>query len=454
MRSRRWSPLVLLLVLLAAAILFFLLRRRLQAGFGPPVALCPGPDEYGYTCESGTGFSYIDASNDTLLYADDGVVTLDLPFPFVFYGTTYTEVQASSNGNVQFGNANPWFSNDCMSSGPVPLMGDMIAPYWDDLDLRAFGFLEYETVGTAPERIFVIEWDEVPRFGDDSDDPVTFELQLFEKNNDILFLYQRVSTSSGYNGSSATIGLQSEAQRLALQYGCQQPVVADASGVFFPSPIRPNAAIGLASSFSTHQADASSLAVKGRVDELLTTLEQRGKTALTQLRAQWRNQRPPLVSEWAWLDLNGDRREDLVFLWTGDRRHPEMDQLVVLMAGASGEFALTLDTLLSVRQPERLPLTIVEVADLTHDGVQDLLLAERGGARLEMLSSGRDAQVARHPIPEACLGSLALRDMNGDGQLDIVRDGCHSHGRVSYTWESDRFVKLAGGEAPGATDSR
>jgi len=349
MRSRRWSPLVVLLVLSAAAILFFFLRRSTQAGFGPPVALCPGPDEYGYTCESGAGFSYIDATNDTLLYEDDGVTSLDLPFPFVFYGTTYTEVHVSSNGNVQFGNANPWFSNQCMERGPVPLMGDMIAPYWDDLDLRAFGFLEYETVGTAPERIFVIEWDEVPRFGDDSDDPVTFELQLFEKSNDILFLYQRVSTVGGYNGSSATIGLQSEAQGLALQYGCQLPVVADASGVFFAGPTRPNAALGLESSLSPDQERSFPLAVKGRVDELLTTLKQRGKAALSQLRTQWRNQRPSLAAAWAWLDINGDRREDLVITLTGDQRHPELDQLVVLIADESGDFVLVLDMLLSVR---------------------------------------------------------------------------------------------------------
>jgi hypothetical protein len=332
-------------------------------------------------------------------------------------------------------------------------MGDMIAPYWDDLDLRSSGFLEYETVGTAPERIFVLEWDHIPRFGDGSDDPVTFELQLFEKNNDILFLYQRVSTLGGYNGSSATIGLQSEAQGLALQYGCQQPVVADASGVHFLSPVEPNAKVGLESPIFPGSLTPADLAAKGRVEELLTTLQHWGPEGLTRLRTHWRNQRPGLASEWQWLDLNGDQREDLVLLWTGDAFHPDMDQLIVLAADASGSMSLRFDALLSARQPDRLLMTILETADLTHDGRVDVLLADQDGARLELLSMGPDGEVARYPVPEMCHGHLAIRDMNADDQLDIVRDGCDTAGRRSYSWGSGGFVRISGADLSESTDS-
>jgi hypothetical protein len=58
-------------------------------------------------------------------------------------------------------------------------MGDMVAPYWDDLDLRFVGYLETEVVGETPDRIFVVEWDEVPRY--DSEDLLTFEVQFFLK---------------------------------------------------------------------------------------------------------------------------------------------------------------------------------------------------------------------------------------------------------------------------------
>ncbi|MCA9925204.1 MAG: hypothetical protein KC421_22675, partial [Anaerolineales bacterium] len=63
---RRLIPLFLLL-LTAVILLLVFWRRDTQAAFGQPVSLCPGPDLYGYTCESGTGFAYIDATQDTAL---------------------------------------------------------------------------------------------------------------------------------------------------------------------------------------------------------------------------------------------------------------------------------------------------------------------------------------------------------------------------------------------------
>ena len=140
--SRRRTPLIvgILLLIMVLIIIIFLVTRPTQAAVGEAIALCPGPDLYGYTCDSGAGYAYIDADNDTFLYSDDGTTTLPLPFAFTFYGTTYTEVHLSSNGNVQFANGNPLFFNDCMNGGPVQDMGDMIAPFWDDLDLTLYGF--------------------------------------------------------------------------------------------------------------------------------------------------------------------------------------------------------------------------------------------------------------------------------------------------------------------------
>ena len=51
-----------------------LVRATTGQQVGPPVTVCPGPDEYGYACTPGDAVAYIDASNDTLLYQDDGLV--------------------------------------------------------------------------------------------------------------------------------------------------------------------------------------------------------------------------------------------------------------------------------------------------------------------------------------------------------------------------------------------
>ncbi|MGB5057621.1 MAG: hypothetical protein WBO48_02965, partial [Candidatus Promineifilaceae bacterium] len=64
----------LLLVILIIA-LFFLFRPEGRAEFGPAAAICPGPDQFGYTCTTADGYAYIDATQDTGLYEDDGIIS-------------------------------------------------------------------------------------------------------------------------------------------------------------------------------------------------------------------------------------------------------------------------------------------------------------------------------------------------------------------------------------------
>jgi hypothetical protein len=421
--------------------LFFVFRPTTQAAFGPAVALCPGPDLYGYACEGGAQFAYIEATTDTQLYEDDGVTTIELPFPFTFYGTTYTEVQVSSNGNLQFGNANPLYLNNCLNEGPVADMGDMIAPYWDDLDLRFQGFLKYTAVGTAPDRIFVVEWDDIPRYGEDDEDRVTFEVQLFESSNDIVFLYQDVTTMVSPNGSSATIGLQSEAQGLALQYGCNQAVVADARGIHFPHPTEANEEIGRETVIARDQTSFETVAAKGHVAELIAMLERRGPAALPQLRRHWLSQTPPRATEWQWQDLTGDGGNELVLLWRGPSQHPELAQLAVLASDESGQMELILEQRFSTRQEPLGQVSIYDTADLTADGSTDLIVQESTVDQLFVLTAAA-GKVELLPIPERCQGSLALLDRNGDGRLEIGRDGCENGGRRLYAWNGREFAPI------------
>lgn len=428
---------VLLLLVAAVVALFFAFRRETRAAFGPAVALCPGPDLYGYTCENGAAFAYIDASNDTRLYEDDGAIELALPFPFTFYGTTYTEIQATSNGTLHFGPATLQYNNACLAEGPAAGMGDMIAPFWDDLDLRFFGFLEYETVGTAPERIFVVEWDDVPRF-DSEEDRTTFAVQLFEGSNDIVFLYQDVTMFEGHNGSSATIGLQSESQRLALQFGCNQPVVADASGILLRHPAEANEEVGqqVTRAIITEAAPA---VAKGEVARLIDVINRQGPTALNRLRGQWLSQQPARASQWQWLDLTGDSREELLLLWHSTLRHPQLTQLVILTPAESGQMALFYHHHFSTRQEAVAQIEIVAAADLTSDGHVDPLLHDPTSGQLFVVTAD-SGNLELHSLPERCQGSLGVLDVDGDGRLEVVGDGCQTPGRPAYAWNGHEFT--------------
>jgi hypothetical protein len=436
---RRLLPWFVLLIT-AVIILFFVLRRDTRAAYGTAVALCPGPDLYGYTCDSGTAFAYIDATTDTRLYSDDGVVTLQLPFPFTFYGTTYTELQASSNGNLQFGSGNPFFGNSCMNEGPAAGMGDMIAPFWDDLDLTAFGYLEYEVVGEAPNRIFVLEWDDIPRFGE-PDDRVTFAVQLFEGSQDILFLYEDVTLLEGNNGSSATIGIQSEAQGLALQFGCNQPVVANASRIRFTEPEVANRDIGLETAVSLAPLPTPTY-TKGDVADLLNQLNLQGPAALADMNGRWLSQSPPRTASWHWLDLTGSGQDELLLLRASTAAYPHLTDLTLLTRDAAGQLTLLHHQPLSSRsQPIGRP-EIAATADLTQDGLPDLVLQDATSG-LSFVLTAHGGTVALLPLPGSCQGSLGVMDMNEDGLVEIVRDGCvGENGRVLTQWNGASFSNL------------
>ncbi|MCL4263552.1 MAG: hypothetical protein KJ069_10075 [Anaerolineae bacterium] len=439
MKWRVVGIVLILVVIVTAALLVW--RRSAAADYGPPVVLCPGPDLYGYTCENSAAYAYIDATNDTGLYILDGTIKLELPFAFTFYGTTYTELFVSSNGNLQLGNANPEYQNSCLDTKPAPGMGDMIAPYWDDLDLRFVGYLETEVVGEAPNRIFVVEWDEVPRY--DTSDLLTFEVQLFEGSNDIVFLYQDVAQGEAGNGRSATIGIQSELQELALQLGCDLAVVADASQVRFAHPEQPNGDVGLTAPLvmPDEATDPTTPAVKGPAADLLHQLNLRGERALADLHRQWIAQSPPLTAVWQRTDITGDGLPELVLLRHSTSEYPTLAQLMVLTPHADGQWELLLDRPLSSRHQLTPNAEFVYTGDLTQDGLDDVLLISADTGHLFVLTAVYNRPMLT-AVPDACFGGLAVLDVNNDGHVDIVRDGCGRDERVYTIWNGQSFQNM------------
>lgn len=445
MRAARLLYLVPLVLLAAALLTFFFLRTRQAAAYGPAVALCPGPDRYGYTCATGAGYAYIEATIDSGLYTDDGLATLALPFPFTFYGTAYTTVYASANGNLQFTTRNGAYQNSCLDGGPAAGLGDMIAPYWDDLDLTFRGYLKYDAVGIAPNRIFVVEWQNVPRYGAPTD-TVTFAVQLYESSHDIVFLYQGVNTLEGHNGSSATIGLQSATQGLALQYGCNRPVVADATALRFAHPTSPNGQAGLPGSalpvFTTAFAQEVSPAAKGEAAHLLDAMNERGLAAIPRVQRYWLGQAQPRQSRWHWADVTGDGRNELIVLLRPTRPYPELNQLLILNVAGNNEWQILYAGSPAQREELLEQLELHSVADVTGDGGADLLLRDNATGRLVVVTA-LSGEVDFYPVPEPCRGSLAVRDLTGDGRLEIVRDGCEQPGRTVYRWNGREFARLS-----------
>lgn len=123
-----------------------------------------------------------------------------LPFAFNFYGTTYNDLYVGTNGYVTFGAGSGDRSTQTYPSATTP--NNMISLAYCDLNPSA-GSITYGTVGTAPNRIFVIDFNNVLEF---SAGPGvhTGQIQLFEGTNRIEIHVASVTSTT----RNKTLGLE------------------------------------------------------------------------------------------------------------------------------------------------------------------------------------------------------------------------------------------------------
>jgi hypothetical protein len=198
------------------------------------------PNDYTITTTTGT---IVPGTTDTGNHCDDCIMPIALPFPVTFYDETFFSVGISSNGNLQFTGANQQdFTNDCL---PTANLTDLIAPYWDDLCTIATGQGVFTSVtGTAPNRIFNIEWR--ANFGCATGVALNFEVCLHEDTPNFEIIYGRLEDceTTGCKGSGATVGAQRDTGSHFTQFECNTGGLADglqlnfvyASGCASPTP--------------------------------------------------------------------------------------------------------------------------------------------------------------------------------------------------------------------------
>jgi N-acetylneuraminic acid mutarotase len=179
----------------------------------PPTPTPPPCSSYTFTTM--TGQVIVPGTVDIGNHFDDGTTPITLPFPFIFYGNSFTNAVVSSNGNLQFTSNNSTWANDCL---PTVFMTDLISPFWDDLRTDASGSGIFTSVtGTCPNRIFNIEW-RATYFGGGLS--TNFEIRLYEGTGQIDYVYATMNSGS----SSATIGVQRDTGTASTQFSCNAPV--------------------------------------------------------------------------------------------------------------------------------------------------------------------------------------------------------------------------------------
>ncbi|MEV4168152.1 S8 family serine peptidase [Nonomuraea sp. NPDC049709] len=191
------------------------------------IELASRADAFGHTCRSGTE-AYVEGTTKVDLTGDDEHRAITLPFAFPFYGRTYTTGTVSTNGFLTFGRAWSFPSNV-----PLPAAGDPnagIYPYWDDLALdEGEGGLYTATLGTAPNRTFVLEWRGARFYA--GPERLSFEALLGEDGS-IGFRYRDIGSSHAA-GEEATIGIESADGTDALEYAANRAAIATGQSLTF-----------------------------------------------------------------------------------------------------------------------------------------------------------------------------------------------------------------------------
>lgn len=163
----------------------------------PPIA---------YNAGGGTGVS---------VNTDDvwsGVI--NLPFPFCFFGQTYTSCIVGSNGAISFntsaaGGYHPWPFSASVPSSALSQAGNIFGVY-HDIDPSVAGSVRYYILGQAPCRTFIVSYNNLAHY-DCTNLRSTHMMVLYETTNVIQVFVNNKSTCGGWNSGNTLIGIQNPA---------------------------------------------------------------------------------------------------------------------------------------------------------------------------------------------------------------------------------------------------
>ena len=175
---------------------------------------------YPYNTPTGT--------EDIALYDDDFFSNLiSLPFSFCFYGQTYTRAVVGSNGIMTFDQSNASCANAYLINQTIPYAGGTMCTIgstyyprasimgaYSDLDPSpgaspATRKIQWEVVGTAPCRKFVVSYYHIGVFSGSCPTPAnTFQMVIHESTGIVEVFIQQKACVSSTNGGRSILGIQ------------------------------------------------------------------------------------------------------------------------------------------------------------------------------------------------------------------------------------------------------
>ena len=137
--------------------------------------------------------------------------TINLPFPFCFYGNVYNSLLIGSNGNLNLNTADaggfcPWAFNANCPSNALINMGNIFGIY-HDIDPSVCGNIKWYLTGTAPCRQFIVSFNTICQYSCTSLQS-RHMIVLSETSNFIDVYVESKPLCTGWNGGRAIIGIQ------------------------------------------------------------------------------------------------------------------------------------------------------------------------------------------------------------------------------------------------------
>lgn len=157
-----------------------------------------GPDDYGYVWEDSANLNWVEATNgtDTGMSGDSWdqrTGAIPLPFAFKYYDATFSSAYIGASGYIALQDSPSWYWSTQVRV-PVPSVPNtVISPFSTPLTLAtggSSGRVFYRSGGTAPNRYFVVVWNDVRYAGED--ERYTFGVILYEDGN-IIFQYKAMT---------------------------------------------------------------------------------------------------------------------------------------------------------------------------------------------------------------------------------------------------------------------
>lgn len=144
---------------------------------GQDATVCAGQTVTINNCNTGTNPGtaagiYLNAPSSVSLSDDSWSGAVAIGFPFSFYGVNYTQCVIGSNGLISFNLANaggycPWSLNGVapLPNPAFPSASNSIMLTYEDMNPSLGGQIQYQTIGTAPNRKFVVIYKNILMFG-------------------------------------------------------------------------------------------------------------------------------------------------------------------------------------------------------------------------------------------------------------------------------------------------